>query len=77
MLVFSELRGEVMCVRAGGESVYQCGLFLDSCREVISHQERLLSPLEVDIMYPSPLRVSRHQGPKFRETMAAWIVAEL
>lgn len=75
--MFSELRGEVMCVRAGGESVYQCGLFLDSCRDVISHQERLLLPLEVDIMYPSPLRVSRHQGPKLSETVAARIVADL
>lgn len=65
--MFSELRGEVMRVRAGGESVYQRGLFLDSCRDVISHQERWLSSVEGDSMYPSPLRASGHRGPKFSE----------
>lgn len=64
--MFSELRGEVMCVRAGGESVYQCGLFLDSCRDVISHQERWLPSVEGDSVYPT-LRASGHQGPKFSE----------
>lgn len=37
--MFSELRGKVMRVTAGGENVYQCGLFLDSCRDMITHQE--------------------------------------
>lgn len=54
--MFSELKGEVMHVTAGGESVYQCGLFLDSCKDVISHQERRLSSLEGDGMHPSPHR---------------------
>lgn len=38
--MFSELKGEVIHITAGGESVCQCGLFLDSCSDVISHQER-------------------------------------
>lgn len=75
--MFSELREEVMRVTAGGENVYQCGLFLDSCRGVISHQERWLSSLEGDSTHPSPRRASGSLGPKYKETMAAWIVAGL
>lgn len=75
--MFSELRGEVMHVTAGGENVYQCGLFLDSCGGVISHQERWLSSLEGDSIHPSPLRASGSLGPKYNETMAAWMVAGL
>lgn len=75
--MFFELRGEVTCVRAGGASVYQCGLFLDSCRDVISHQERWLSSLEGDGMHSITLRASGHQGPKFSENLAAWIVTGL
>lgn len=37
--MFSVLRGEVVCATSGGLSVYQCSLFLDSCIDVISHQE--------------------------------------
>lgn len=66
-----------MRVTAGGENLYQCGLFLDSCRDVISHQERWLSSLEGDGMYPSPLRASGSLGPKFNAGAAAWIVAGL
>lgn len=75
--MFSELRGKVMCATAGGENVYQCGLFLDSCRAVISHEEWWLSSLEGDGMNPSPLRASGSLSPKFSERMAAWIVAGL
>lgn len=75
--MFSELRGEVMHVTAGGENVYQCGLFLDSCRDVISHHVRCLSSLEGDSIHPSPLRASKSLGPKYNETMATWIVAVL
>lgn len=75
--MFSELRGEVMHVTAGGENVYQCGLFLDSCRDVISHQERWLSSLEGDNIHPGPLRASESLGPKYNETVTAWIVAGL
>lgn len=69
--MFSELREEVMRVTAGGENVYQCGLFLDSCRDVISHQERWLSSPEGASIHPSPLRASESLGPKYNETMAA------
>lgn len=75
--MFSELRGKVMHVTAGGENVYQCGLFLDSCRDMITHQEGWLSSLEGDGMYPSHLRALGSLGPKLNESMAVWIVAGL
>lgn len=77
MFMFSELRENVMRVTAGGENVYQCGLFLDSCRDTITHQEGLLSSLEGDGMYPSHLRALGSLGPKFSENMDVWIVTGL
>lgn len=77
MFMFSELRENVMRVTAGGENVYQCGLFLDSCRDTITHQEGRLSSLEGDGMYPSHVRALGSLGPKFSENMDVWIVAGL
>lgn len=71
------MREEVTHVTAGGENVYQCGPFLDSCRDLISHRERWLSSLEEEGMHPSPLRESAKPGPKYSKSMAAWIVAGL
>ena len=68
--MFSELRGKVIHVTAGGENVYQCGLFLDSCRDMITHQEGWLSPLEGDGMHPSHLRALGSLGPKLNESMS-------
>ena len=39
VLKASDSVAELTYVTAGGENVYQCGLFLDSCRDMITHQE--------------------------------------